>query len=367
MAELVVVETGKPSSRLNAAVGWLARAGKLADEDPLVAYHRLTRLRVLKGVPSPPPRIRSDYEPIWRKFAGLKVLTLEPKAYAPARDIIYLHGGGYIAPMIFGHWFLLADLANSLQARLHLVRYPLAPDSTADKTVPAVTQMYRELIHHLEDHGQLNRLNNNPVVLAGDSAGGGLAVVVAGELKGTAIHQPDHLVLFSPWVDLTDSNPEFDAFGKNDPFVWRTACEYAAEEYRGAWELNDPRVSPIFGDPTGLPALTMVVGTRESFFPEVRDFARLAAKKNVDTALFIAVGGFHVFPIVSVVPEAAQAMRFISDRVWGEPKPGTGSAPYGLSRFVDIETVYENEKRYLSDEFDEETEIVAVGSEDDNH
>ncbi|MCL1801794.1 MAG: alpha/beta hydrolase, partial [Promicromonosporaceae bacterium] len=298
MSSFTVMETESPSLPLKLVAQWIGHFGRLAGKDAETAFKRYSWARLLGGPPPPTLRVRQDYEPQWRKFGGLPVLTMNPRAYPPARDLVYIHGGGYSLPMLNEHWWLIASLANTLQARTHLIRYRVAPWAKAPQTVPEVIGAYRELVDHLHYSGELNTEYANPVVLAGDSAGGGLAIVVTEQMIKAGQRPPDHVVLFSPWVDLENSNPQFDDFAEDDPYLSRENCEYVAERYRGDWALSDPRVSPLYADPRGMPPMTLTVGTNEAFFPQICDFAEMTASYGIDTAMFVAVGGFHVFPIL---------------------------------------------------------------------
>jgi acetyl esterase/lipase len=183
--------------------------------------------------------------------------------------------------------------------RIYAVDYTLAPSGTAATGVDEVAGAVRAAS---ERHGL------TPIV-AGDSAGGGLAVAVACRLRGTPA-APAHLALFSPWLDVAVRNPEARALDRRDPSLALPGLLVGGELWAGELGADDPSVSPLFADPTGLPPISLVVGTRDMLYPDAREFAASARSQGVDIATFTASDAFHVFPAATWLPES------ISSRVW---------------------------------------------------
>ena len=321
MANLVVVETPRPSLPLTVTSHLLARSAHPYGLDKELLAGHANQHWYRRQEATATPHVRRDFEPTWQRLNGLAVLTMEPRWFEPETDVVYFYGGGFTQPLDESHWWLLEALGHALAARIHLVKHPLAPEYTADVTVPAVTGAYQELAAQIREHWAKTTTHSTPtparLVLAGDASGGGLALVVAEAVRGTDA-APDHLVLLSPWLDMTVSHPEFDEFGVHDPYISRASASADAADYRGGWELDDPRLSPAFSEATGLPPVTVVTGTNEALFPEIRDWAEKAAARGNDVALFVAQGGFHLFPTAVKLPESEQAMVFVADRVRGE-------------------------------------------------
>ncbi|MDX6373113.1 MAG: epsilon-lactone hydrolase, partial [Nocardioidaceae bacterium] len=129
---------------------------------------------------------------------GFPAYTLTRRGHSPTRTVVYVHGGGFVGAIDPYQVRYAARLASELGARVVLPDYPLTPEHTwRDSHGPIVDLVARLLQSSEED-----------VVLAGDSAGGGLALAVALTLRDRGGRQPSHLLLVSPWVDLTISTPE---------------------------------------------------------------------------------------------------------------------------------------------------------------
>ena len=138
---------------------------------------------------------------------GFPAYVLTPPDGSFRRTLVHLHGGSFTAPSHPNQWRFATRLARKLDARLVFPAYPLAPDHTwRDSHEPLVG-----LVRDLAAEG--------PVVLAGDSAGGGLALAVAMGVRDAGGPQPSHLVLLSPWVDLTTSAPGTVEAGARDPWL----------------------------------------------------------------------------------------------------------------------------------------------------
>ncbi|MGB0191717.1 MAG: alpha/beta hydrolase, partial [Nocardioides sp.] len=138
---------------------------------------------------------------------GFPVHTITKRGSTPRRTVLYLHGGGYTAPLDPFHVRYAARLAAALDARVLLPDYPLAPEHTWADSHDALVELAAALT------------SQGPTVVAGDSAGGGLALAVAQSLRDRGGAQPTHLLLHSPWVDLTTSTPATAWFARRDPWL----------------------------------------------------------------------------------------------------------------------------------------------------
>src|SRR4051812_7463006 len=159
------------------------------------------RLAESKGSTEPPAGLRKRHDVSTRQVEGFPVTTVTPRGRTSRRAAVYLHGGAYVSEIAAQHWALISKLADA-GVRVEVPHYGLAPQHTHREAYPLVTAVYRQLLEHV-DAGD--------VTLAGDSAGGGLALGVAQTLAQEGLPQPRQLVLLSPWLDLTISNPDIPA------------------------------------------------------------------------------------------------------------------------------------------------------------
>ena len=230
---------------------------------------------------------------------GFPAYTLTRRGRAPHRTIVYLHGGGFVGPIDPYQVRYAARLARELGARVVMPDYPLTPEHTwRDAHEPVV-----ELVQRLMRSGQ-------DVTLLGDSAGGGLALAVALTLRDRGGAQPGHVVLISPWVDLTTSTPETEEVTRHDPWLFIGKMRAYAGWWAGSPEdLGRPEVSPALGDLTGLPPALMFFGTRDSLWPGGKLLVRRAAEAGWPLTYVEEPELIHVYPILPLLPEARRAWR----------------------------------------------------------
>jgi acetyl esterase/lipase len=231
---------------------------------------------------------------------GFPSYSLVRRGTLPTRTVLYLHGGGFMAPISAWQVRYAARLADALDARVVLPDYPLAPEHS-----------WRD--SHDDLVALAERLAGDPVgglVLAGDSSGGGLALAVAESVRDRGGPQPDRLLLISPWVDLTTSTTETDALDAVDPWLFIGKVRAYAGWWAGRPEdLARPEVSPALGDLAGLPPALMFCGTRDLLVPGCRLLARRAAEAGWDLTYVEEPDLIHVYPILPGIPEARRAWR----------------------------------------------------------
>ncbi|MFI5800389.1 alpha/beta hydrolase fold domain-containing protein [Streptomyces sp. NPDC051677] len=306
----VVTGRGHPSLRMRFVCAWLAatRTKRVLGDDESTEADRQRNRR--KGPAAVPRRLRRTHDVTVHDRAGLRCAEIGVRGRRPERTIVYLHGGAYINPVVVQHWDLMAALAAENDARVIAPFYPLAPEGTAGTVVPSLLDLQVRLT---EESGAAP-------VWAGDSAGGGLALATAMRLRGEGLPLPRHLVLFAPWLDAGLTNRGVADVVARDPTLDVAGLRYAGRLWAGALPVDSPQVSPGSGDPRGLPPTTVVVGTRDIFVADCRDFAARARTAGVDIALFEGVGGFHVYPAVTFLPESAEARRLVTARL-NAPNP----------------------------------------------
>ncbi len=232
------------------------------------------------------------YDVTEARVADGTVVTARPRDRSATRHLFYLHGGAYT--LEDQHWPFLRLLVDRGWT-VHLVDYPLAPEHTVDATVATTLAAW--------DH-VLDLADGRPVSLAGDSAGGGLALVLLQQLRdaGTpASARPDATVLLSPWVDLVMADAATVAAARHDVLLSLRGLRGCVELYRGDRDPTDPKLSPINGGLHDLGRIQTWVGTAEMFLPQCRLLAdRAAAESGTALELHLAHGLLHdwaLFPV----------------------------------------------------------------------
>jgi len=226
---------------------------------------------------------------------------IEPAGTAASGVILYLHGGAFIAEARAIHDPLLAAIGRAGGARGLMVDYRLAPEHP----LPAAIEDCYAAWNHLLSAG----IDPGRIVIAGDSAGGNLAVVTAMRARDEGMPQAAGLVLLSPVLDWTFSGASIERNDGLDP-LFRASSVRALEPYYGVGiDPRDPRLSPLFGNLADLPPALLVVGSSELLLD---DSVRYAARAP-GAMLRIWHDMPHVFPAMRGLAAGDRAIREIGD------------------------------------------------------
>ena len=212
-----------------------------------------------------------------------------------SRAVLYLHGGGYVRqPRIF-HWKYINKLANRV-GNVIVPIYPKAPNHHPTEAFDLLTKLYLEIT---AQYGE--------VVLMGDSSGGGLALSLAQQWGEKGCRQPIRTILFSPWVDLTLSDPEIERYQRIDPLISAASERIWAKVWAQDLSLTDPRISPSFGPMDKLGKVLLYVGDREILYPDVCKLYE-KMKDSADVKFVVGHGMNHVYQVYPI-PEAKKALN----------------------------------------------------------
>jgi len=236
---------------------------------------------------------------------------LRPPSAMPGRVVLYLHGGGYVIGSPRSHRHLAAAIAGAAEASALLLDYRLAPEHPFPAAVEDATAAYRWLLDQA--------IAPERIVIAGDSAGGGLTVATLLALREARVPLPAGGVCISPWVDLTCSGGSYGTKADADPIVRRSGVEEMARAYLGATPPRTPLASPLFADLRGLPPLLIHVGSDEVLLDDAVQLAARAKAGGVDATLEIYDRMIHVWhwflPMLEEAETAVAAIgRFVRSR-----------------------------------------------------
>lgn len=244
-----------------------------------------------------------------RTLGGVPALDVRVEGADRDGVILYLHGGGYVIGSARTGANLAAPLSRLSGVPAVSLGYRLAPEHPFPAGVHDALAAYRELA-------------GRNVVVAGDSAGGGLALALLLAARAEGLPQPAGTVLFSPWTDVSLSGPSIDARGDYDPLFSRPNMVESAELYLGGADPRNELASPVFADLTGLSPLLVQVGSAEVLLDDSLRLVARAAEQEVDVSLDVIAGAPHVFQyFAGLLPEAdealAHAATFIKNRLAG--------------------------------------------------
>lgn len=235
---------------------------------------------------TPPRNLRADVRVEMQHEDGWPVYTLTPTNSAPIGSVIYLHGGGWVNEIVSQHWHLAAQIAADASTVVTVPIYPLVPLGTAEDATNRVAAI-----------AKANLASFGSVALAGDSAGGQIALSTAMALRDDGVTLPA-TVLISPAVDLTLTNPRIPEVQPSDPWLGVPGGLVFGELWSGARELTDPVVSPLFGRFDGLGPLTVFSGTRDILNPDARLLVAKAMEAGVHVDYTEVAGQVHVYPLL---------------------------------------------------------------------
>jgi epsilon-lactone hydrolase len=236
--------------------------------------------------------------------AGLAARWHEPADHVAGRLLLYLHGGAYVIGSPTTHEHLVARMSHAARARGLAIDYRLAPEFA----FPAALEDVVRVVKHLYGEG----VDSTRLVLAGDSAGGGLCLATLLALRDEGAPLPAAAVVLSPWTDLTFSGRSHVECARQDPYLSIHTVQPAADAYRANEVSDHPLVSPRFADFKGLPPLLIHVGTREILLDDARMVAERARAAGVDVTLHVGEGLVHVWHYFTpMLPEARDAIAAI--------------------------------------------------------
>jgi acetyl esterase/lipase len=224
------------------------------------------------------------------------------------RVIYYLHGGGYVIGSINTHREMISRLSRAAGARALTLGYRLAPESPFPAAVEDSTAAYRWLLSTGADPARL--------VIAGDSAGGGLTMATLVALRDAGDPLPAAAVCLSPWVDMEATGDSMTTKAEADPMITHEDVLEGAQAYLNGADPRTPLASPIHADLSGLPPLLIHVGTAEVLLDDSTRLAERARSAGVNVTLEPWNDMIHVWQFMAaMLPEGQQAIDRIGEFV----------------------------------------------------
>jgi monoterpene epsilon-lactone hydrolase len=225
---------------------------------------------------------------------------------APDACILYLHGGGYVIGSCNTHRPLASHLAARTGLPVLLVDYRLGPEHVFPAAVDDALAAYAWLLAQGFEPGR--------IVVAGDSAGGGLTLATLLAARDRGMPLPALGVPISPWTDLTLSGESMTSMAERDPMVKRDGLQRMADWYVADGDPRAPLASPLFGDLSGLPPLLIHVGEVETLRDDAVRFAERATDAGVDVTLEVWPEMIHVWHVFgATVPESEAAVTRVAE------------------------------------------------------
>jgi epsilon-lactone hydrolase len=265
-----------------------------SSNDPAALYAEIEKDR-RRGPALPPASLQREFhirETISEGGRRFELSTHADRRKGP--HILYFHGGAYVMQLIAPQWTLIGGLVRRTGGTATVALYPLAPEHDWRQGLDAADKAFDELA---EKVGAAN------IVVAGDSAGGGLTLALALKRRDEGKPLPVGLVLFSPWLDITVSGADQPQLEKRDPSLNIPMLRRAGDMWARDTDRVSPYVSPLFGEQEGLPPTLVFSGTRDLLFSD----ARRLVEKAPHVRLVTYPEMFHVW-MAAPIPEAGRAL-----------------------------------------------------------
>lgn len=229
---------------------------------------------------------------------GESTITEIRKTSRPERLLLYVHGGAFVAGPGRHHWDFLETLVDKTTYSSWLCNYPKAPEHRINLISENLDEVYSFALSHYAAEN---------IVLMGDSVGGTLVIALVQRLIKNQQPLPSKLILLSPVLDASFSNPAIAAIEPQDPMLSVAGAKSAKQLCAIAGDLKDPRISPLYGSCTGFPETHLFAGELDITYPDQQIFAERLKEANSNVSLVIGKGMPHIWPLLPVMKEAKQA------------------------------------------------------------
>jgi monoterpene epsilon-lactone hydrolase len=227
-----------------------------------------------------------------------------PPSDRPSVIVLYLHGGGYLFGSPKTHRQVLIAMAKAFQAPAYGLDYRLAPEHPFPAAVEDAATAYQWL---------LTRHPEADIVLAGDSAGAGLAIATAVGVRDAGFKLPKAIVAFSPYSDLAVTGASVESNARSCAMFTPRGIREAAAMYLAGADARDPRASPLYADLAGLPPMLLFASRHEILRDDTLRLAERASASGVKVELVVRDRLPHVWPVfVTLLPEARDAFATVT-------------------------------------------------------
>ena len=224
----------------------------------------------------------------------------------PERYILYIHGGAYVLGIQSVYWKFLSEITDQTDAETLVACYPLAPETTWQSSYDWMMAVYEDL---------LTRTASNKITIMGDSAGAGFTLGFAQLLRDKGKDLPGNLILLSPWLDVTMSDPMQPTIEQKDRVLGIAGLKAAGEWWAGdTGETGTSPVSPLFGDISGLPHISVFTGTFDILWPDARKLKEKAEEAGLPLDYYEYPAMQHVWMLFPI-PEAKAVRTVIVDQI----------------------------------------------------
>ncbi|WP_025740499.1 alpha/beta hydrolase [Aquimarina pacifica] len=240
---------------------------------------------------------------ITKEIGGSLVTKITPKNRSTSTHVLlYCHGGAFVYGPTRENWVAVSKIVKHARINVWMIDYPKAPENTIEAITKSVYAVYNEAI---KTYTPAN------TILMGDSAGGNLIVTLAQRLSQEKKLLPNRLIVITPIVDASVSNPKIKEVDLIDPILSHRGVLSTNKMCAGQMSLTDPLISPLYGNVENMPPIHLFMATNDILTPDQELFAEKLKHVHNDLEVIIGEDMPHVWPILPIMSEAKKGMQKI--------------------------------------------------------
>jgi len=219
------------------------------------------------------------------------------------RAIFYIHGGAYVHGLANMHFRFFESIIKQTGYDMIVPDYPLVPHAGEVEIYQFLIDSYHEMTK-----------NHQEIIIMGDSAGGGLALGLAQRLTSLGYTDNHHLMLLSPWLDVSMENKDIDSIQDQDPILNRDALRRIGNMYGQGLKLTDPFLSPLYGKFKGIDTIALWIGTKDILYADALALEKRLKDEDIDFKMYTHQDMLHTwmfFGIKESVDAIHEMVRYI--------------------------------------------------------
>ncbi len=241
-----------------------------------------------------------------KKWSQFKILDTTINCYnlKDPNDhlVLFIHGGAYVYGPVSYHWDAVERISKTTNCNSWLVDYPKAPENKIDIISNNIDAVFKKASEEFE---------SEKIILIGDSVGGSLIISLTQRLIESKISSPEKIILISPVLDASFSNPEVEQLNKKDPILSSPGVKSAKLICSNNYDLEDSKISPINGSFNRFPPTVFFLAEKDITFPDQKLALQRMKDSGVNVKEYIGKGMPHIWPILPVLKEGKAAFKKI--------------------------------------------------------
>lgn len=287
---------------------------------PSFSYHLTLLVIKLKGLKKTFSQNPIDYKKIRKedmpnpKGSWLKKYTIErfnilktsitqiSKSNNSNKLLIFIHGGAFISGPAKHHWDAIKKILKQTDYTVWMCNYPKAPEHKIIEISKNIDAVYKEA---------LSKFNSDKICLIGDSVGGTLVTTLTQRLIKDTVNLPQKIILISPVMDATLSNPDISKIDLIDPMLSKSGVLSAKKMCAENDDLKNEIISPLYGNFKNFPNTTLFMAENDITYPDQKLAVQKFKNDNVDIKVIVGTNMPHIWPLLPVMKEAKTALKYI--------------------------------------------------------